>query len=278
MNSVILKRSVQQIAKKLVNVQSMSFGAKKTTKPTSGSDIEADKSKKTIRGSNSTSDEAFTPETSNTEASTTKSTTTQQLPNVKIIESVPNHKAPFSEDTVPGRYSQTVFITASQAGELYKVYNDMVYLNNLYQNSLSFRTFTDNAGLNANQLNEFSKNIAECGDFCKTTIAYLDLIAQNKRYMYINQIAKKYINAYHLLSKEEKITIISAYELNEEEKSKVKSALLSNSENEGKSFIIDYSVNSSIIGGLQMYSENKFMDLSLSSRVDKLKEEVNKLI
>jgi len=96
--------------------------------------------------------------------------------------------------------------------------------------------------------------------------------------MYINEIAKKYIRSYLLLTKEEKITIISAQELTEAEKNQVRAALLANPENEGKTFIIDYSVNPTIIGGLQMYTENKFMDLSLSSRLDKIKDEVNKLI
>ena len=80
------------------------------------------------------------------------------------------------------------------------------------------------------------------------------------------------------MTKEEKISIISAVELNETEKRQVKHALESNPENEGKTFIIDYSVNEAIIGGLQMYTENKFMDLSLSSRLDKIRDEVNKMI
>jgi len=96
--------------------------------------------------------------------------------------------------------------------------------------------------------------------------------------MYINEIAKKYCRSYLLLTKEEKISIISAQELTTQEKAEVQKALESNPDNEGKIFIIDYSVNGNIIGGLQMYTENKFMDLSLSSRMDKLKEEVNKMI
>ncbi len=96
--------------------------------------------------------------------------------------------------------------------------------------------------------------------------------------MYINDIAKKYIRAYLLLTKEEKITIISAQELTSQEREEVKSALLANPENEGKTFIIDYTVDPSIVGGLQMYTENKFMDLSLNSRLEKIKDEVNKLI
>ena len=96
--------------------------------------------------------------------------------------------------------------------------------------------------------------------------------------MYINDIAKKYIKLYLLLTKEEKITIISAQHLNIEEQNDVKSALLSNKENEGKTFIIDYEVNPNLIVGLQMYTENKFMDLSLSSRIDKIKDDLNKMI
>lgn len=275
MNSVILKKTVKQIAKNFVNIQSMSFAAKKTTKPTSGSDIEADKTKKTIRGSNS-SDETFNTQTEST--FTQQATQSKAADGVKIIESVPDHKCPFSEDTVPGRYSQTAFITASQAGNLYRVYNDMLYIQDLYKQSYDFKTICDNSGLNSNQLYEISKTIGDAAGFCETTLAFLDLVGKNQRYMYINEIAKKYIQCYHLLSKEQKISIISAYELNDQEKSRVKEALHANPENAGKSFIVDFSVNSSIVGGLQMYSENKFMDLSLNSRIDKLKEEVNKLI
>jgi F-type H+-transporting ATPase subunit O len=95
--------------------------------------------------------------------------------------------------------------------------------------------------------------------------------------MYVNEMAKKYIKTYLLLTKEEKITIISAQELTNDEKSQVKKALEENPENEGKTFIIDYTVNPTIKGGLQMYTESKFMDLSLSSRIDRIKDEFNRL-
>ena len=182
------------------------------------------------------------------------------------------------EDTIPGRYSNTLFVVASEEGNLYHVYEDMKYLINLYEKLESFRLFADNSGLNAGQIYSFSQELARCGEFCGTTLKFCDLLGKNKRFMYINEIAKKYIKSYLLLTKEEKITIISAQALNEQERAEVKKALLSNPENEGKTFIIDYSVNEEIIGGLQMYTENKFMDLSMSSRLDKIKDELNKLI
>ncbi len=142
----------------------------------------------------------------------------------------------------------------------------------------SFRIFSNNSGLNSSQISSFVNELATCGEFCNTTVKFCELLGKNKRFMYINDIAKKYCRSYLLLTKEEKISIISAQELNEHERADVKKALESNPENEGKIFIIDYSVNPNIIGGLQMYTENKFMDLSLSSRLDKIKEEVNKMI
>ncbi len=142
----------------------------------------------------------------------------------------------------------------------------------------SFRIFADNSGLNSAQISSFVNELATCGKFCQTTIKFCNLLGSNKRFMYINEIAKKYCRSYLMLTKEEKISIISALELTSQERAEVQKALESNPDNEGKIFIIDYTVNPNIIGGLQMYTENKFMDLSLSSRLDRIKEEVNKMI
>ena len=55
--------------------------------------------------------------------------------------------------------------------------------------------------------------------------------------MYVNDIAKKYLRLYLLLTKEEKITIFSADKLTKEEENSVKNALMANPENEGKTFV-----------------------------------------
>jgi ATP synthase F1 delta subunit len=154
----------------------------------------------------------------------------------------------------------------------------MKYILNLYENLPSFRLFADNSGLNSTQIYSFSQEVAKAGEFCATTLKFLDLLGKNKRFMYIHEIAKHYLRTYTLLTKEEKIVIYSAQELNETERRQVSEALMSNPDNAGKTFIIDFQVKPSIIGGLQMYTENKFLDLSLESRVDRIKETVNKMI
>ena len=107
---------------------------------------------------------------------------------------------------------------------------------------------------------------------------FLEVLAENKRLTYIRGIADRYQKLYQAFNKEEKITIISADSLNSSEQSEVLAALKANPTNEGKEFTLDFTVDATIKGGLQMYTETEFMDMSLASRIDKLKSEVGKLI
>ena len=87
----------------------------------------------------------------------------------------------------------------------------------------------------------------------------------------------KYKNLYKQFNKEEKITIISAEELTSAQQNQVLEALKANPENQGKAFTIEYTVDAAIQGGLQMYTESEFMDMSLQSRMNRITDEVAKL-
>ena len=82
------------------------------------------------------------------------------------------------------------------------------------------------------------------------TIKFLEVLAENKRLIYISGIATRYQKLYQQFNKEEKITIISAQELSQSERSEVLSALKANPENEGKEFTLDFTIDESIKGGL----------------------------
>ena len=83
---------------------------------------------------------------------------------------------------------------------------------------------------------------------------------------------------YQQFNKEEKITIISAEPLTSSEEAEVLEALRANPQNAGKDFQLDFTVDPAIKGGLQMYTETEFMDMSLASRLDKLRVEITRLI
>lgn len=104
------------------------------------------------------------------------------------------------------------------------------------------------------------------------------VLAESKRLIYLREISEKYAKLYMQLNKEEKITIISASDLNDSQKKQVLEALRANPKNEGKQFVIQYKVDEHIQGGLQMYTESEFIDMSLVSRRAMINNEIAKLV
>ena len=119
--------------------------------------------------------------------------------------------------------------------------------------------------------------LKEVAGISGTTERFIKVLHENKRLNRLNGISDKYTKLYQEFNKEEKVTIISASELNADQKSQVVTALQANPQNSGKQFTIDYEVDETILGGLQMYTESEFMDMSLSSRLDRIENEVSKL-
>ena len=216
-----------------------------------------------------------------------KSTTTESLDSslfqafslgdIKEVQSAPDNKPPNMEDTIEGRYASVLFTSASTESALYTIYEDITYLQSLYKNSETFRNFTQNAGVGLKEITQFNEALKSVGDFHPITYKFIEVLAENKRLNYISAIADKYQKLYKELNREEKITIISAEALNSGEQAEVLAALQANPQNEGKQFTIDYEIDETIMGGLQMYTESEFMDMSLSSRLDRIQSECEKL-
>ena len=127
-----------------------------------------------------------------------------------MIQTVPNHKPPSAEDTIEGRYAGVLFVTASQQEALFTVFEDISYLGEIYKSSETFRLFTQNGGVGKIEINKFNKALLETGTFHPLTIKFLEVLAENKRLVYINGICSRYVKLYQQFHKEEKITIISA--------------------------------------------------------------------
>ncbi len=72
---------------------------------------------------------------------------------------------------------------------------------------------------------------------------FLEVLAENKRLIYIKEIAKKYQKLYQQFNKEEKITIISAEPLTTSQQTEVLAALKANPNNTDKQFSIEYKVD-----------------------------------
>lgn len=115
---------------------------------------------------------------------------------MKKISSTPDHAPPSKEDTIPGRYATVLFTTASQNEALYNVYEDMKYLGELFAHSESFRLFTENAAVGNKEVALFNKALQEIGEFDPVTIRFIEVLGENKRFMYIPHICEKYAKLY----------------------------------------------------------------------------------
>jgi ATP synthase F1 delta subunit len=197
---------------------------------------------------------------------------------IKQVQTTPDHKPPSQDDTIEGRYASVLFTSASQEEALFTIYENIVYLKGLYDNSEAFVLFIQNAGIGMKEIHLFNESLKSVGQFHPLTFKFLEILAENKRLNFIAGIAVKYLKLYKQFKKEEKITIISAEKLSSAEESEVLSGLKDNPQNEGKEFLLEFTVDPSIKGGLQMYTETQFMDMSLTSRMDCVRSEVTKLI
>ena len=193
------------------------------------------------------------------------------------IDSTPDHKPPSEEDTIEGRYASVLFTTSSMNGDLYNVYEDMNYLQQIYMNSDMFRMFTVNQGVGSAEVAQLTAVLQDTAKISDTTARFISVIHENKRLDKLKGIADKYTKLYQEFNKEEKVTIISASELSADQRDQVIAALQANPQNSGKQFTIEYEVDETIMGGLQMYTESEFMDMSLASRITRIEAEVDKL-
>jgi ATP synthase F1 delta subunit len=197
---------------------------------------------------------------------------------IKRSDSAPGDKPPSMEDTIEGRYAAVLFMTASQKQALFTVYEDMMYMAELYTHCEQFRMFTENQGVGIKEITKLNEALGQTAEFSDITLHFLTVLSENKRLFYLKDIALKYQKLYQQLNKEEKITIISAEELSDSQRGEVLAALRANPNNEGKQFTIQYEIDASIQGGLQLYTESEFMDMSLASRTEKLHQELNRLV
>ena len=153
-----------------------------------------------------------------------------------------------------------------------------MYLQEIDNKSEAFHLFTQNAGVGGKEIAQLNEILNNLGNFNPLTIKFLEILAETKRLSYLQAITQRYQKLYQLLNREEKITIIAAHDLSSSEQAEVLAALKANPQNEGKEFKLEFQVDATIRGGLQMYTETEFMDMSLASRVDKLRSEVSRMV
>jgi len=191
----------------------------------------------------------------------------------EVLKSVPDHKAPLQEESFSGRYAGVLFTIASKNEILDQINEDMEYLNQLNTESESFRNFLINTSNTRALQQEVFGTIN--GQFHQITRQFLDVVIDNKRTTDLAKMAQTYIMYCKMLNKEESVRVVSAAELTEEQKVRLMDTLTATKTD--TKFTMKYDVDANILGGLQIYMGNTFLDCSLLSRVNVVRGELSKM-
>ena len=174
-----------------------------------------------------------------------------------------------------GRYAYTLYRVAEQQKTLDAVKEDMTFINGLYRDSPDFQVLIANPSLKKQLVQKALQELMEKFSFSVTSANLVKVLIENGRLKHLNEIADKYLSYYKLRDRRESVRVVSAAKLTpEQEKDVEKSMTEFNSETK---YDLSFEVDASILGGLQLYFPTAFMDLSLKSRLDKIKEELSVL-
>lgn len=173
---------------------------------------------------------------------------------------------------VSGRYAETLFASARQEGSLQEVAQDMTFISNLIKESKDFEVLISDPTLKRQDVTSALNELMSKAQFHQTSKRAIELLLSNKRLGALAQMAEDYQKLLESLDKKEFVTVVAAEQLSSQDKTRVEQAL--KEFDSSKTYEVNYKVDASILGGLQLYFPTAFMDLSLSSRLSKIKDEL----
>ena len=167
--------------------------------------------------------------------------------------------------TLARPYAKAAFVLA-QADNTTGSWNDMLALASSLVSEESMAALLQSPEVSSTQIVELLSDIA--GDsFDDRFRGYLSVMAENKRFSLIPEIAALYQKLVEEADKLLRVKVVSAFALEENQATRLKDALARRYERE---ILLESEVDSSIIGGAIVYAGGEVIDGSLKDRLAKL--------
>ncbi|WFD00779.1 Glucosaminyl phosphatidylinositol (GlcN-PI) nositol acylation protein [Malassezia yamatoensis] len=188
-------------------------------------------------------------------------------------------RPPKQINTLSGRYASAVYVAALQKGEktLDKVMNDLKGFHDTLasssQDSVKLRTFLTNPTISASNKDQVFSALTTKGGADEITRNLFDTLSDNNRLNLTEKVITDFMELISAHQGEVTIQVTSAKPLDKSATSRLESALKQSqfaSSSDVKKVKFAYSVNPQIQGGLEVHFGDRTVDLSVSSRVNKL--------
>ena len=191
----------------------------------------------------------------------------RRLP-LRAFSAAASHAPPKKTHGTAGRYAGSLFTAASKAGLLKQVEAELQAFSRALSTSSPFAQFLKNPTVSREEKVSVLQGLLD-DKFSHITRNLFATLAANGRISSVERVIGEYLDLMETASGVVKAVVVSAEPLQGQQLKSVKSAVLGMVEKSQK-VELELKVDPSILGGLQIIIGDRFLDLSVASRVASL--------
>ena len=180
-----------------------------------------------------------------------------------------SHEPPKKIAGTHGRYAGALYTAASKAGMLDKVDTELLSITNVMSKDRGFSAFLGNPTVPRAEKQMKLENLLEDGKFSHLTKNLVITMSANGRVGELAKVVDSFTELMEAARGIVNVRIISAEKLDKKHLDKIQSAVVGMA-GAGKKVNVEVQVDPNILGGLQVQVGEKFLDLSVASRVSSL--------
>jgi F-type H+-transporting ATPase subunit delta len=172
------------------------------------------------------------------------------------------------QSAIPVRYAKALFELSIEQNIEEEIYKDITLINQIIADNADFMLVLTSRAILQSEKIKILKEIIE-PHVNELTYRFLKHIVKKRREEFINRITHEFIRCYNQRHNIIQVTVKSARNLSKEHVDKIKGII---SEQTGKKPIMSYAVDQSLIGGYQVFIDDKFYDMSVKGMLNKIEK------
>ncbi|HPW66820.1 MAG TPA: ATP synthase F1 subunit delta [Salinivirgaceae bacterium] len=172
------------------------------------------------------------------------------------------------QSAIPVRYAKALFELSIEQNIEEDIYKDIIFVNQIIADNTDFLPILCSRAILQSDKIKILKEIIE-PHVNELTYRFLKHIVRKRREVFITRMLLEFIKCYNQRHNIIQVTVKSAITLTSEHVDKIKNTI---SEQTGKTPIMSYSVDRALIGGYQVFIDDRFYDMSVKGMLNKIEQ------
>lgn len=166
-------------------------------------------------------------------------------------------------------YSSALYEAALETGQIDKVWNDVGKLQNLMKDDEDFEKYLTNPLWSENDKIDVVEKVAKTLKLNDETLNCLKVVSENQKMANLALILDEFARLYYLKNGIVEVVVETAKKLSSVQDKKLQKVLEDLLQSK---VVVNYSINSALLGGLRVQCGSKLYDDSLSSKLNYLEK------